>query len=948
MQQAIVISSHYDASSGYPNLSSWTPSAELLAARLAQHGYDIERLLPGAGLIKRLRSHLRSENPHASVIFYFAGYSLVTEKGDPALLLADETVTALRLTQLVSRTSRSFGRVLLLLDTTLGSARADVEDACRSMDVPITSSPEKSMGELALSACDAENVSVLMSVRPWGQSDKHVSPFARLLERGLKELSNAHSSTSDGDLYTWLRNAPDADQLTLRFLAARPSFVVLPRRQYPSNPEALAPSPMVRMGVVPPMPPPPPATPAQAVNAPASPPPPAPLPAPVQAADPPATPPPAPLSAPVQAANAPVTPPPPGPLPAPAPASVAPAAPEPATPEPAAPEPATSARPSPDPTTTVSSASSVTQNQHFAADVHSQEPHAPAEPVASASAPAEPLAPAEPPAPRSPEEPATTAPAATAAGSPESTSETSAASALEQMGRAVLARREEQAAVAETAANHPEPPAFPSRPPQAPAPFAGPESWRPPPGPTPHRDAEDEAGLVARARAAQEGERDDEALALARKCLSLFPQSVAALQIAATLLAKLEQWEELAGLYEQLIAGHLDAPAVSKLCIAASRLYVSKLNSPGRAANVLERACELQPKNSAAHLEAAAFYENESRLRAAEGHYVSAMAVDPLSLRCYRRASAFFSWTKQLDAAWNAAAIVAALGPSNQVEQELLDKYGVEGLPRPSRPLASGDFSAGLSASASDPALAQLFAFLGETVRSISLPKPKVQQQMLKDCTAEDPTTSTTTLARAFNWTCQLLSIGMPGLYLADSDHLPALLPVEQAAWLVGKAVGRGLSAQELVFLWARALSRLRPEARSSLYAADAGGLTTLVDACFVATGRMEAPSAEAARLAKGLKKKLEANGLAALGEKLEGISPNNAPARVGAWERQLELIANRVALLACGSPRIAANMLERFPMGQTPHREQLADLFSYTMGQSYRTLRSELGLAIH
>src|SRR5690606_32992024 len=291
----------------------------------------------------------------------------------------------------------------------------------------------------------------------------------------------------------------------------------------------------------------------------------------------------------------------------------------------------------------------------------------------------------------------------------------------------------------------------------------------------------------------------------------------------------------------QLIDGHPDPSAVSKLCLAASRLYVSKLDSPSRAARALERACELQPKNSELHLEAAAFYETEAREELAENHYRMALGIDPLNPRCYRRAAAFFEWTRQADAAWNAAAVMACIGKPNATETALLERFPSDGLPQPSRPFASGDFASGLSPTPTDPSLAQFFTLVADSARSAALPKAKQQRLLLEGHSIENPETSTTTLARTFNWCCKLFNISTPQLYLGEGETLPSLLPIEQSAWRVGKGIGRGLELRELVFIWARALARSRPESRACLYFPDPDGLLELALAALHATGQKAA-----------------------------------------------------------------------------------------------------------
>jgi hypothetical protein len=453
--------------------------------------------------------------------------------------------------------------------------------------------------------------------------------------------------------------------------------------------------------------------------------------------------------------------------------------------------------------------------------------------------------------------------------------------------------------------------------------------------------------LIAAARAALAEGDEQRALGLAQRCLSRFPQAVTALQLAAGVLARLERWEELANLYEQLIAGHPDAVAVSKLCVAASRLYSTKLGRQDRAVQAIERACELQPKNSELHLEAAGLHETISQLQFAENHYRTALNVDPLNERCYRRAAAYFTWTGQQDAAWNAASVLCHLGSPDPNEQALLLAHRRDGLPQPARALGGTDFAVGLSAAPSDPALGQLLALMADTVRKITLPKPKQQDQLCKQYVQEDPLKSTATLARAFVWTCRLLQIPPPELYLADGLELPRLLPIARPAWVVGRGVGRGLTASELVFIWARALSRLRPEAHASLYASGVEELSDVVLAALVASGRPVNQVNGVTTWVKALKKQADSSLLHAFGDRLSGFDPATVKSRVYAFAAQLDIAGNRLGLLACSDPLIAAQTLVRFPFGVLSAEEQLTDLFRYTMSQPYAELRRELGIAI-
>src|SRR5690606_15648444 len=129
MHRALIVPSQYEPSSGYPDRPGWQASALALANRLKERGYDVEVLTPGAGLVRNLRKALATEDPLSAVVVVFSGYVLLTETNEPALLLCDEQVIALRIEQLAGKAARTFGRVLLVLDGARGSSTRVVLDA---------------------------------------------------------------------------------------------------------------------------------------------------------------------------------------------------------------------------------------------------------------------------------------------------------------------------------------------------------------------------------------------------------------------------------------------------------------------------------------------------------------------------------------------------------------------------------------------------------------------------------------------------------------------------------------------------------------------------------------------------------------------------------------------------------------------------------------------------
>src|SRR5690606_22552791 len=158
----------YDPATGYPDREAWRVSSKRLGLRLQQHGYAVEWLDPGAGLVRKLREALATEDPLSAVVVVFSGYVLLTETAEPALLLSDEQVIALRLEQLCSKASRTFGRVLLVLDGVRGSSTRLVQEA--NPDAGEVSA-ETLLARMAARAVRSDNTGMLARVAPWGCPD---------------------------------------------------------------------------------------------------------------------------------------------------------------------------------------------------------------------------------------------------------------------------------------------------------------------------------------------------------------------------------------------------------------------------------------------------------------------------------------------------------------------------------------------------------------------------------------------------------------------------------------------------------------------------------------------------------------------------------------------------------------------------------------------------------
>lgn len=1152
MHRALIVSSKYDPATGYPDREAWRVSSKRLGLRLQQHGYAVEWLEPGAGLVRKLREALATEDPLSAVVLVFSGYVLLTESGDPAVLLSDEQVIALRLEQLCSKASRTFGRVLLVLDGVRGSSSRIVAEANAD---DTQSSPETLLARMAVRTLRSDNMGALVRVAPWGSPDALPdNGLCEQLAQVLENLDDAQAlATPELELDLLDSDADDGSAVLCRH--SKPAFVFLPSRRFASEPpkaptltlpqldsdvdpytsrsgeddrDAWTPPPeqttpsatsehsaqqrsgdehdadehtahqhsgdehdaddyptgehsvddqstgghrasdpsaatltserrdsaeprhatsarapqltasaslppvqphQTARAQVPPLPPLaaapipsviPPAPPAPSIPPPApapvfTPSGPPPLPplvasAPVVSVSPFAGPPPLPAAA-APTMTAPTTlmsaPPPLPPLAtSPLPPLVSPLA--------AAPPPLPASVPLAASTPPVSPRLDASSAPASAAARSPRElgtpPPLPSERAAAEAVvsplsmppPASPLAPPPLPAPTQRElgvppplpSERTAAPTETSAPSEAIAS----AGAVDASGPVTLPTRDAAAgehlrpregdrapeipeAGAEPAAsarssdseprasqpsepNESRPSQSPSRPgppprkrrdsnaPEAVAPAGAPslppptvsptESWRPaaPAAGAPR----DEAALLERAQSAVSAGQPELGLDVAKECLTTFPESAQALQIAASVLVTRNDFPALAALYEELIGRLAPAPA-AQLCAAASRLWANQLQDAAQARTLLERGLALDASNPSLQRDLADLLDASGAHGEALQHSLAALRANPFSPAAAQSTFQRLAASDAKELQFTVACLLSFLGhPSNRVVDLISAQRGAA-LPRPTRSLNEEDFRFGFDVAAGDPELTRLLAQLEPHARQLELLKPKQQRQLLDSLRAEDVERSTTMIARTFGWTCRLLTLGSPALYLSDADALPQLLPVDNTCFVVGKSLGRGLSLSELAFVWGRALVWSRPETRILYTLPTSVKLVHFLRAARAAAGLEEATAADTKALAKVLRKELSAKALELLLPALSALGPN-VEERVERWKQAADRVANRMGLLACGDPELAARTLDRFPTTDGgSRRQQLSELLGYALSEPYLELRQRLGL---
>ncbi len=480
--------------------------------------------------------------------------------------------------------------------------------------------------------------------------------------------------------------------------------------------------------------------------------------------------------------------------------------------------------------------------------------------------------------------------------------------------------------------------AAPSLPPLA----LSPESWRP--HGLPQGAPRDEAALLALANTALIQGQNDAALQHASQCLDTFPESASALQIVATVLVGSGQFEQLAQVYDRLIAS-LAPTTAAQLCAAAARLWHTQLGNPAQARTLLERGLSLDINNASLQRELADLLDESGDSEGALSHAFAAVRLNPMSPQAANSAFQRLERTTAVERTFNVACVLSFLGQASNRVTDTVTTYRIATLPKPTRPLNEDDFSLGLDVTPLDPELTRLLALLEPFARLVEMPKPKLQRQLLDSFRMEDVERSTTMLARTFGWTCRLLTLGAPSLFLAESDALPSRLPVEQVGFVVGKSLGRGLSLAELVFIWARSLGMARTQTRILHVLPTSVKIAQFIHAFRCAVELDQPANGEVKQLAKTLKKLVPPQALSTLSTSLAALAPNYE-VRVERWKQDCDRIANCIGLVACGDPELAARTLDRFPLSEgSPKRQQLAELLSFALSDNYEQLRSRLGL---
>jgi len=306
------------------------------------------------------------------------------------------------------------------------------------------------------------------------------------------------------------------------------------------------------------------------------------------------------------------------------------------------------------------------------------------------------------------------------------------------------------------------------------------------------------------------------------------------------------------------------------------------------------------------------------------------------------------------DGAYRAAVCLEVLGEADINESLLVTTHRPEGLQAVRGALSYADWYERLCAGCDEPKTAAVLRALGPALARVGFQHAHRlrREQPLPEEARQDPEKSTTTLAKTLHWAARLLSVPAAELYvLAEVPGSVAFAPGPERPLLTcARSLGSGFSLPELACLWSRELCFARQEQAALCYFPDAGELSqVLLAACAVSGAtNLRAINSDAKRLASGLKREVRGAALEALRAAAQSFPVHAVEAHADAFIRSAELVARRVALVACGDLELTLALDRRFPRaGLTTLEERRADLLRFTLSSELGQIRSALGVSL-
>jgi tetratricopeptide (TPR) repeat protein len=185
---------------------------------------------------------------------------------------------------------------------------------------------------------------------------------------------------------------------------------------------------------------------------------------------------------------------------------------------------------------------------------------------------------------------------------------------------------------------------------------------------------------------------------------------------------------------------------------------------------------------------------------------------------------------------------------------------------------------------------------------------------------ALDPTTrldeaSTASVVRSFQWAARVLGVPSPELYVVE--EVPgeiAAVRAHEPTTAVGPSIVSGRSAKDLAFLAGRHLTYYAAEHQVQVYFPTREELSRLLLASVQLTKPGLPPAGDGSRAVVALAERLERHmsdpERAALAEAVRELEARGGRFSLGAWTRNVELMAARTGLLLCGDLATATGIV--------------------------------------
>ena len=402
------------------------------------------------------------------------------------------------------------------------------------------------------------------------------------------------------------------------------------------------------------------------------------------------------------------------------------------------------------------------------------------------------------------------------------------------------------------------------------------------------------------------------------------------------------------------LEGPSEAGARADLLRKLARVRRERLQDPHAAIEALDRLALEQPADVEARVELAELLRQTNQPALATRVLEAAARIEPARSQTYRSLLELFDNLDDVDRAYNASAVLVALGEADINEQLRYAQYAPERLLPighvldddiwdqllpPDHPDAVHDLLVAI-----EPAALEAWFAIHEAQVRAAAPPEKLRQ---------DPAKTTVGAVKTFHWASRVMCVPEPAIYaMPDQSRLTvATLPVKSSAVVLGRQALSGRSLAELSFMAAHHLAFFRPGSRLLPYFSDVGQVRSLVQAA-ASLCRPEMVSGldeTASTLRPRLEAWLAPEAREAVRAAVERLLDDGGKLDVVQWVRSVEIVACRAALLVAGDVTVAGNVLAvagSAPGGRSA-RDRARELLPYSISQSYTALRHLLGVAV-